>query len=389
MTSLRINTHREVLQKFEQRFLEKGKVFRAPGRVNLIGEHTDYNQGFVLPAAIDFSCWAAVSPRRDRKLVIYSEHFGEQIDVDLDAAQSWSRKGWPAYPIAVAWVLEQAGFPLHGCNLYIAGDLPLGSGLSSSASIEVATALALLDSSNHVLDRTKLALLCQRAENEFVGARCGIMDQFISSHGKAGNAVLLDCRSLDARLIPIPQDVALVVCNSKVKHELAGNEYNKRRAECEEGVRLLKPALPSIQALRDVCSDDLSAHKSLLPQLIYKRVHHIVTENERTLLTAAALEKGDLRPLAKWMAESHRSLRDDFEVSCRELDVLVEIADSQRGVLGARMTGGGFGGCTINLVQQEFVPAFVHAVGEEYFKRIGRKSEILSMKAADGAGPVA
>jgi galactokinase len=385
-TAPRTHTAQEVSQKFEQRFGEKARVFRAPGRVNLIGEHTDYNQGFVLPAAINFSCWVAASPRPDRKLVLYSENFGEQIEVDLEASQSWSRNGWPAYPFGVAWALEQAGLPLQGSNLFIVGDVPLGSGLSSSASIEVGTALALLDNSKQSLDRTKLALLCQRAENEYVGARCGIMDQFIACHGQAGHSVLLDCRSLDARLIPIPREVALVICNTMVKHELAANEYNKRRAECEEGVRLLKAALPMIQALRDVSVEELETHRKLLPPLIYKRARHIVTENRRTLLAAAVLEKGDLPPLANWMAESHQSLRDDYEVSCLELDILVDIAALQKGVLGARMTGGGFGGCTINLVQQDSVPLFIQNVEEEYFKRTGLRSQILNMKAADGAG---
>ena len=291
MAAPKTHTTSEISQKFHQRFGESGKIFRAPGRVNLIGEHTDYNQGFVLPAAIDLSCWVAASHRPDNKLVIYSENFHEQIEVALDDNQNWPTKGWAAYPLGVAWALQQTGFSLQGTNLSITGDVPLGSGLSSSAAIEVAIALALLDNSDRTLDRTQLALLCQRAENEFVGARCGIMDQFIACHGKAGHSVLLDCRSLESRLIPIPQDVALVVCNSMVKHEIAANEYNKRRAECEEGVLLLKAALPSIQALRDVSSEQLKFHKKLLPPLIYKRVRHVVTEIERTLLASAALEE--------------------------------------------------------------------------------------------------
>jgi galactokinase len=376
----------EISQRFHQRFGGPGKIFRAPGRVNLIGEHTDYNQGFVLPAAIDLSCWVAVSSRNDSKLVIYSENFDEQIEVALNNDQNWPRKGWAAYPLGVAWALQQAGFSLQGSNLSITGDVPLGSGLSSSAAIEVATALALLDGSGRTLDLTQLALLCQRAENEFVGARCGIMDQFIACHGKPGHSVLIDCRSLESRLIPIPQDVALVVCNSMVKHEIAANEYNKRRAECEEGVRLLQDAIPSIQSLRDVSREHLDANKKLFSPLIYKRVRHVVTEIERTLLASAALERGDLPPLSRWMAESHRSLRDDYEVSCRELDILVEIAAPQKGVLGARVTGGGFGGCTINLVQRQFVPSFMHTVKEEYLKRTNLRSDILSMNSADGAG---
>jgi galactokinase len=388
MPTTQIYSADEISEKFQQRFREKCKVFRAPGRMNLIGEHTDYNQGFVLPAAIDFSCWVAVAARDDKKLCIYSENFSQEIAVDLSSSNSWPRKGWAAYPLGVGWALKQAGFPLQSCNLYIVGNVPLGSGLSSSAAIEVATALALLDVSGSALDKTKLAVLCQRAENEFVGARCGIMDQFIASNGKAEHAILLDCRSLEGRFIPIPSDVALVVCNSMVKHEIAVNvnEYNKRRAECEEAVRLLKTALPAIQALRDVSVEELQGHKKLLPETIYKRARHVVTEDQRTLLVASAFEKGDLSPLAKWMAEAHDSMRDDYEASCRELDILVAIASLQKGVLGARMTGGGFGGCTINLLKEEFVPRFIQSVEEEYFKHTGLRSQILSMKAADGAG---
>jgi galactokinase len=388
MSNPRTHVPLEVLERFRQRFGHDGNLFRAPGRVNLIGEHTDYNDGFVLPAAIDFSCWVAACSRQDRRLVVYSENFAEQVDVDLDEIHNWPRKGWMAYPLGVASILEQEGRFRQGAELYIAGDVPLGSGLSSSAAIEVASGCALLHTSNTSLDLTQLALLCQRAENNYVGARCGIMDQFISCHGKAGHAVLLDCRSLEGRLIPIPDNVALVVCNTMVRHELAANEYNKRREECEEGVRLLKSAMPKIQALRDVRVQDLEAHRDLLPALIYRRCRHIVTENERTLLAANALQDRELEALSKWMAESHESLRVDFEVSCRELDIMVEIAGAQPGVLGARMTGGGFGGCTINLVEQKAVPSFIQNVESEYFKRTNLKPEILSMKAADGAGLV-
>jgi galactokinase len=387
MSIPRTHAPREVLEKFQARFGHEGKLFRAPGRVNLIGEHTDYNDGFVLPAAINFSCWVAVSPRNDRQLVVHSENFGEHVEVSLGKSESWPRKGWMAYPLGVAWILEKNGLLNSGCNLYIAGDVPLGSGLSSSAAIEVATGSALVQGLGNSVDLTRLALLCQTAENDYVGARCGIMDQFIACHGKAEQAVLLDCRSLEWRMIPIPHEVALVVCNTMVRHELAANEYNKRREECEEGVRLLKKALPKIKALRDVSIQDLELHRNLLPNLIFRRCRHIVTENERTLLAAAALQKGQLNLLAGWMAESHESLRVDFEVSCRELDILVEIAATQPGVLGARMTGGGFGGCTINLVEQKSVPAFILTVEEEYFKRTNLKSEILSMTAAEGAGP--
>ena len=388
MPNPRSHTPGEIAQKFAAHFGKRPEIYRAPGRVNLIGEHTDYNDGFVLPAAVDLSCWVGVVPRGDRKLVIYAENYSEQVEVDLDAIAAWVKKPSAAYPVGVAWSLGQAGLRLRGCDLYIAGDVPMGSGLSSSASIEVATALALLEVAGIQLDRTKVALLCQRAENEFVGARCGIMDQFISCHGKAEHALLLDCRSLHARAIPLTADAALVVCNTMVKHNLAVNEYNNRRAECEEGVRLLKTAFPAIIALRDVTSAQLEQHRQLLPGKIYQRCRHVVTENERVLHAAAAFEKGDLLTIAKLMADSHASLRDDYEVSCRELDLMVEIAASQKGVLGARMTGGGFGGCTVNLVEHAAVEPFVTAVEREYQKRTGLKPDIYSLEAAEGAEAV-
>jgi len=388
MPNPRSHTPGEIAQRFTAHFGKKPEIYRAPGRVNLIGEHTDYNDGFVLPAAVDLSCWVGVVPRGDRKLVIYAENYSEQVEADLDALSAWVKKPSAAYPVGVAWALEQAGHRLQGCDLYIAGDVPMGSGLSSSASIEVATALALLEVAGIQLDRTKVALLCQRAENDFVGARCGIMDQFISCHGKAEHALLLDCRSLHARAIPLTADAALVVCNTMVKHNLAANEYNNRRAECEEGVRLLKTPFPSITALRDVTSAQLEQHRQLLPRKIYQRCRHVVTENERVLHAAAAFEKGDLLTISKLMADSHASLRDDYEVSCRELDLMVEIAASQKGVLGARMTGGGFGGCTVNLVEHAAVEPFVASVEREYQKQTGLKPDIYSLEAAEGAEAV-
>jgi galactokinase len=381
-------TPQEVADRFQKQFGEKGRVYRAPGRVNLIGEHTDYNQGFVMPAAINFSCWVGGAPRVDGRLAIHSENFGADVKVEIGNMSAWPRTGWASYPLGVAWALMQAGYPLKGCSLYIAGEVPLGSGLSSSAAIEVATALALLENSDTSMDKKSLALLCQRAENEYVGARCGIMDQFIACHGQRNHAVLLDCRSLEGRPIPMPEDVTLVVCNTMVKHELAANEYNKRRAECEEGVRLLKKVMPEIEALRDVSAAQLESHRDLLPKVIYRRCRHVVTEDERTLKAAKAFESGELGPLGRWMAESHESLREDYEVSCRELDVLVDIAGKQRGVLGARMTGGGFGGCTINLVAQEAVDTFCEVMAKEYEDQTGLKPEIYSLKAADGAQSV-
>lgn len=311
-------------------------------------------------------------------------------------------------------MLEQSGKKLSGADVLVDGNVPQGAGLSSSASIEVAVGYAFLDLSRraaggewipgnqidentagekrigeHRIDRTGLALLCQRAENDFVGARCGIMDQFIASHGERGHALLLDCRSLEHRLLPLPDDVSLVICNTMVKHSHAGGEYNRRRAECEAGVRGLSKYLPNVRALRDVTLDDLEAYGRDLPEVVQRRCRHVIKENARVLEAAAALELGDLQAFGKLMLESHRSLRDDFEVSSDELDRMVELAEKVDGVYGTRMTGGGFGGCTIALVQALRVDEFRRLVSGGYERSTGSRPEIYVCSAADGVGRVA
>jgi galactokinase len=378
----------ELQHKFQELYGQAARIFRAPGRVNLIGEHTDYNDGFVMPAAIDFYTWVAVAPREDRRLSIYSEEFSESVEFDLDDADPRPAGHWSDYVRGVAVSLEQAGYRLRGANLAIRSEVPIGSGLSSSAAIEVASGLAMLDATSLTIDRTELAKICRRAENEFVGARVGIMDQFISCNGKAGHALMLDCRSLDYRLLPVPDEVRLVVCNTMVKHALAGGEYNVRRAECEAGVRHLAKSLPNVRALRDVTIEELERYGSDLPPVIYKRCRHVITENARVLEAADALERGDLVTFGRLMAESHRSLRDDYEVSCRELDIMVELASKIEGVYGARMTGGGFGGCTINLVRADSVAHFKQEVARGYEEARGLHPEIYTCTAAEGAGRV-
>ena len=370
--------------RFQDLYASPGRIFRAPGRVNLIGEHTDYNDGFVMPAAIDFYTWVAIGPRADRKLVLHSENISESAEFDLDAAPV-PRHRWTDYPFGVAVMLERAGHRLRGANLLILGEVPIGAGLSSSAAIEVATGYALLENSGLEVDRVELARLCQRAENDFVGMRCGIMDQFISCCGHAGQSLMLDCRSLDYRLLPLPQDVSLVICNSMVKHELASGEYNKRRAECEEGVRRLAQHLPQVRALRDVTLADLNRFESELPEVVYRRCRHVVSENARVLEAATALVGGNVGAFGDLMAHSHRSLRDDYEVSCEELDLLVELAGEADGTLGARMTGGGFGGCTVNLVRSPRVEDFTRSVARGYHAKTGRTPEIYVSSAAEGA----
>ena len=377
-----------IAEKFRAKFGVKPHVYRAPGRVNLIGEHTDYNDGFVMPAALGFYCWVAAGPRQDCRLVVSSEEFPEQAEVDLSAQPIQPSHTWSDYSVGVAAQLGKAGFRLSGANLLVHGEVPIGAGLSSSASIEVATALALAEESGLLIDRPHLARICQQAENDFVGMRCGIMDQFISLHGRANHALMLDCRSLDFELVPIPESVRLVICNTGVKHTLAGGEYNRRREECEEAVRVLAKTLSNIRALRDVSLEQLEAHRDLLSEVLYKRAKHIVTENERVLNSVEALREGDLQQFGVYMAESHVSLRNLFEVSCAELDLMVDLANREPGVYGARMTGGGFGGATINLVEARHAAAFAESVAQGYQKETGITAVVYICMPADGASLV-
>jgi galactokinase len=377
----------ELQEKFRKCYGGRARIYRAPGRVNLIGEHTDYNDGFVMPAAIEFYVWIAIAPRNDRKLLLHSTNFSETVEIDMRNGIA-PRNHWSDYVSGVAVMLERAGHHLEGANLLILGDVPIGSGLSSSAAIEVASGFALLENSGLPVHRLELVKLCRRAENDFVGARVGIMDPFISGCGQAGHALMLDCRSLEYRLLPLPRDVSLVICNTMVKHELASSEYNTRRAECEEGVRLLSRSLTSICALRDVSLAELEARAGTLPKTIYRRCRHVITEDARVTKAAASLEQGDLDTFGALMGDSHRSLRDDYEVSCAELDLMVELAARQDNVYGARMTGGGFGGCTINLVRTDAVNEFQSRVGDAYQKSTGLAPQIFVSPAAEGAGEV-
>ena len=383
-----MNTDSVFTQKFAERYRSTARLFRAPGRVNLIGEHTDYNHGFVFPSAIDFHTQVAIAARQDQRLLIYSESYRESAEVDLANPSVSSRKHWSDYVVGVAVMLKKAGYSISGANILIDSNVPLGAGLSSSAALEVAIGLSLLGIAGLGVDRKQLALLCQRAENEFVGARCGIMDQFVCSHAKSDTVLLLDCRSLDYQLLPFDPKFELVACNTMVKHELASNEYNHRRAECEEGVRRLAKVLPNVRALRDVKLSELERHRNELTDVIYKRCHHVISENERVIQAANCLKGNDMRGFGKLMGASHCSLRDDYEVSCLELDVMVEIASKIEGVFGARMTGGGFGGCTINLVRSEKVNSFCEEIASKYAHRIGQRPEIYVSHPVGGAEEV-
>jgi galactokinase len=362
----------------------ESRLYRAPGRVNLIGEHTDYNDGLVMPAAIDFHTWVAIAPRTDRTLSVFSENFHEEVKFDLDDPAPLPKRHWSDYVRGVALALEQSGYRLKGAHLQIRGDVPIGAGLSSSAAIEVATGYALLHHSGFDVEKVELAKLCQRAENDFVGVRCGIMDQFISCQGEKGKALLLDCRSLEYRLFPIANATRLVICDTMVKHKLAAGEYNKRRAECEKGVRHLARRRDGVKTLRDVTLGQLESDRRDLPEVIYRRCRHVISENARVLLAAAALEQGSVAEFGRLMDESHRSLQQDYEVSCDELDLMVNLANALPGTYGARMTGGGFGGCTVNLVSRETVEEFKTRIARDYENITGIAPEIYVCETTDG-----
>ncbi|HEV2273779.1 MAG TPA: galactokinase [Acidobacteriaceae bacterium] len=365
----------------------QGQSFAAPGRVNLIGEHTDYSGGFVMPAAIDFRTVATICARPDSKILIRSKNMPDEVALSTDDLPAAGRHHWSDYPIGVAWSLAQEGIRIGGFDLSISGNVPLGAGLSSSASIEVATAYALLSLARMEMPVTRIALVCQRAENGFVGAQSGIMDQFIACAGQQDHALMLDCRSLEYRLLPIPSHVRIVICNSMVKHTHAGGEYNQRREEVEEGTRILHRLHPHIELLRDATDQDLASAREKMPEPVYRRCRHIVTENKRVQQAASALERGELRSFGALMLAAHRSIREDFEASCKELDTLVALAADLPGCYGARMTGGGFGGCTVNLVEDALAESFRDAIHERYRRATGIDADVYLCRASDGAGP--
>jgi galactokinase len=375
-------------ESFQQRFGKKCSLVRAPGRVNLIGEHTDYNEGFVMPAAIDASTWVAIAPREDRSVRMRSEQFDEEFTFDLDDRAS-ARQRWTDYVQGVAVTLKTAGFTLRGADLLIDSNVPIGAGLSSSAALEVATGYALLRATGQQIDLVNLAKLCQRAENEFVGARVGIMDQFISCLGEEAHCLMIDCRSLQFEKLPLPPTAGLVICNTMVKHEHAGGEYNRRRSECEQAVALLSKSVPGVRSLRDITPAQFQQYGANLPDVVRKRARHVISEIQRTEDAAAALRNHDLTTFGELMKQSHESLRDDYEVSSRELDVMVDIALEQEGIYGGRMTGGGFGGCTINLVKNSAIPRFITKVASEYERAVGIRAEIYVSRAASGVTQVA
>lgn len=374
-----LNSH-TLQRSFESHFNAKPRwVVRAPGRVNLIGEHTDYNDGYVLPMAINHAIWIALRPREDDQVHIHS------LDLEQDSVFRLGHleksEGWAEYLKGVAWALQEGGYSLRGWDGIITGDVPRGAGLSSSAAVELATARAFACTSGFDWDAKLMARLSQKAENQWVGVHCGIMDQMASAASQAGHALFMDCRTLDIRHAPLPQGVAVAVLDTSTRRGLVGSAYNERREQCEAGARFF-----GVKALRDVSVAELEARQhEIQDEAVRKRARHIITENQRVLDAMDAMHAGDVATLGQLFNASHVSLRDDFEVSSTALDQIVESAQTQSACYGARMTGAGFGGCAVALVRADAVEAFTQAVSAEYKQRSGLEAAIYVCQPSAGA----
>ncbi len=376
----------DAVRAFRTKFGESPAVIAsAPGRINLIGEHTDYNNGFVFPVAINRRVVVAACRRNDTMLHIHAHNLNSDVEVPLGALERTSQKAWSNYSKGVAFHLMESGKKLHGANLLINSDVPNGAGLSSSAALEMATAYALMALNTLHLDPLDIIHICHNAEFEFVGMHCGIMDQFVSCMGKKNHALFLDCESLSYEQVPTSGRCQLVVCDTGIRRNLTSSEYNIRRQQCSEGAQQLSYVLPSVTTLRDVTIQQFEEHKRKLGDIIQKRCRHVIYENERVLQSVTALKKKDLSEFGKLMYQSHMSLKNDFEVSCPELDAVVDICAEVEGVYGARMTGAGFGGSAICLVETGQVDAVVDRLRAEYPKATGRKPSIQVCSTEDGA----
>jgi galactokinase len=372
-----------ILAAFQSRFGGAPRLFRAPSRINIIGEHTDYNDGFVMPANLDLYTWLAIAPRRDRLVRLHTLNFDESVSVDLDNLTANPAGGWQEYPKAVMHILQHAGFKLSGADIVIAGDVPISSGLSSSAALESVVGFAMLSCAGQAVDRHQLALMCQQAENDFVGVSCGIMDQYVISVCRRSHAMMLDCRSLDYEFVPLPDDARILIINSGVRRRLLEGNYNTRRLECEQATARLSESLADVSSLRDIRSEQLEPFRDTLGETLYRRSKHVVTENERVLSAKQAMHRDDLTKLGHVMTASHRSLKDDFAVSCNELDFLVELALGCDGVYGSRMVGAGFGGCTVSLVDPAHIDSVIDTICAAYAAQQGSKPWYHVLKTCD------
>jgi galactokinase len=386
----------ELIDRVKKAFQEKfgsapAHIARAPGRVNLLGEHVDYNDGFVLPAAIDRATYIAFSPGDSNQTTLVAADFNQGASFSPQTIPSKTQTDgsplpeWAHYPAGVMWALNTSQLATPGLNAVYASDVPRGSGLSSSASVEMAFMIAWQTLGGWTLPPMQRALLAQKAENYYVGVNCGIMDQFASACGVENKLLLLDCRSLEWKTIPLPEDLAIVIADTKVRRALTSGEYNKRRAACEAAVQSLKEDLPGIQSLRDVSVEDFNRLAGKLPQVVSKRARHVVEEIERSKQAEPLLEAGNIQHFGELMNECHVSLRDLYEVSCPELDVMVRIAQSLEGCYGARLTGAGFGGCTVNLVAREQAEQFSQSLAKRYETETGYAPEIYITRASNGA----
>ncbi len=379
----------EIVKLFEERFGTGSipEIYRAPGRVNLIGEHTDYNLGFVFPIALQMACYVAIAPAKHGNLRVYSRDVAAEHSLPIHHIGEAKPTGtWSDYVIGVARELVRDAVPLHSCDLYVASEVPAGSGLSSSAAIEIATAVALLGSRN--LEKLELAKLGQRAESQFAGMPCGIMDQYASVFGREGAAIQLDCRSLTHKYVELPQTVEIVAVNSLVKHELGTSAYRHRVAECREAVEIVQRTHPEVQSLRDVTPEMFEEVKDALPDIPRRRARHVISDSQRVLQLGDAARAHDLIAMGKLFLASHRSMKEDYEITSPEIDFLVEKAIELPGVYGARMTGGGFGGCTVNLVAPESVEQFRNELSAAYEERFGIQPAFYNCQPASGAGPI-
>ncbi len=375
-----MSLQQQVMEAFERRYgMRPDVVVRAPGRVNLIGEHTDYNDGFVLPMAINRATWIALRPRHDRVVRVFSLEFNDAAEFSLDGMEKTPTR-WVEYIKGVAWALQNAGYSLTGWDGVIAGDVPIGAGLSSSAALELATARAFGSTSSFPWSAPIMAKLGQKAENQWVGMNCGIMDQMISAAGKAGHALLIDCRTLDSEQVPLPPGTLVVVLDTATRRGLVDSAYNERRAQCEAAAQFF-----GVPALRDVTDEMFAARAAGLDDLTRRRARHVITENARTLAAAEAMRQGNAVALGRLMDASHVSMRDDFEISRAEMDTMVDLAQQHPASYGARMTGGGFGGAAVALVRAEVVEEFVSTVGQRYQQATGLKPAIYVCEATNGA----
>ena len=381
---------RDIPELVKTRFLElfgrqeESVLVRSPGRINLIGEHTDYNEGFVLPSAIDQAIYLQVALRNDSTVVIHAVDFAENYTFDINNP-SKARTPWANYLIGVVDQLMKRGHTLRGFNCVFAGDIPIGAGMSSSAAVESGLAFALNELLGLNIERPNLARIAQRSENEFVGVNCGIMDQFSNLLSKGGSALHLDCRSLDFEYIPFEtEDLKFVLCDTGVKHELASSEYNLRRRQCETGVSVIRRHIADVHSLRDVSHETLDAFKDEMDAVIYKRCKYVLEENARVDDACRHLRENDYESFGRLLYKSHEGLRDQFQVSCRELDILVESASAADGIFGSRMMGGGFGGCTLNLVRSDAVSTFGEHIRAAYSKKTGKVPQIYECGLAAG-----